>query len=64
MPLRDIIGCARCHGDGHKGLEFRELTHPMDLTDISPRAGVATEWATCTNGEPILFFVIEDGREV
>jgi hypothetical protein len=45
----DIHGCARCHGDGHPGLEFKPLTHPVP-SDL----GALTHWASCpTNGEPI-----------
>lgn len=46
----DLVGCARCHGDGHKGLKFAKLTHPVD-----DPTGEYTHWAPCpTNGEPIL----------
>lgn len=42
----DLVGCARCDGDGHPGLTFTKLTHPcLDFT----------HWAPCpTNGEPIM----------
>lgn len=50
--VQDIVGCARCHGDGHEGLTFKRLTHPVADPDGRP---IATHWATCpTTGEPIL----------
>lgn len=50
----DLNGCARCHGDGHKQLEFRRLTHPMVPLGAPPDKAL-THWALCpTNGEPIL----------
>jgi hypothetical protein len=52
----DLVGCARCLGDGHDGLEFRRLTHPIILN-----GGIeATRWATCpTTGEPILWATVK-----
>jgi hypothetical protein len=58
----DIVGCARCHGDGHKDLVFYKLTHPMVTND-----DVYSHWAECpTNGEPIMlaFAEIEPEGEV
>lgn len=50
----DLVGCARCHGDGHPGLRFEPLTFPVEMG--LPGAAVMTHWAPCpTNGEPILF---------
>jgi hypothetical protein len=50
----DIVGCARCHGEGHDGLRFRPLTHPLELDAEAP----LTHWAPCpANGEPILLRV-------
>jgi hypothetical protein len=47
----DLNGCARCHGNGHQGLIFQPLTHPIEM-DLTRRL---THWALCpTNGEPIL----------
>lgn len=47
----DLVGCARCHSDGHLQLVFRALTYPVveeDGTEL-------THWAPCpNNGEPIL----------
>jgi len=49
--IKDLIGCARCHGEGHPGLQFRQFTHNAE----TPRGIVFTHWAPCpTNGEPIL----------
>jgi len=50
----DQIGCARCGGDGHPGMTFMPLAHPVELDD-----GTAfTHWAPCpTNGEPILLLI-------
>ncbi len=46
-----IVGCARCHGEGHEDVWWQPLTHPMSTsTDV-----LFTHWAPCpTNGEPIL----------
>lgn len=53
----DIIGCARCHGDGHKGLSFKPLTHPVTENDRT----LFTHWTTCpTTYEPILMSVDVD----
>lgn len=52
----DLVGCARCHGDGHKALTFQPLTYPLrpDREHEPP----LTHWAPCpTNGEPILMRV-------
>ncbi len=47
----DLVGCARCHGDGHPGIEFKLLTFPVEIESTT-----MTHWAPCpTNGEPILF---------
>lgn len=46
------VGCARCHGDGHPGITFQPLTHPLVLGLYE-----FTHWAPCpTNGEPILLW--------
>lgn len=46
-----IKGCARCHGDGHDGLMFERLEHPIVDDDGTTWAW----WAACpTNGQPIL----------
>lgn len=52
----DIVGCARCGGEGHKGLLFKPLTNPIIVyTGIRHGHVTATQWAPCpTNGEPIL----------
>ena len=45
-----IVGCARCHGDGHENLWWEPLTHPVIAGSFT-----ATRWAACpTNGQPIL----------
>lgn len=52
--ILNITGCARCHGDGHKGLVFERLLHPVE---VDPPL---THWATCpTTGEPILMAIVE-----
>lgn len=46
----DLNGCARCHGDGHPGLTFTPLIHPLQIAGET-----LTHWAPCpANGEPIL----------
>ncbi len=51
----DLVGCARCRGDGHPGLEFLPLAYPVELEGDEPDL---THWAPCpTNGEPILLRV-------
>lgn len=54
----DMQGCARCHGDGHPGIEFRKFNEPCEI----PGLGIgATHWATCpTTGEPILFLALPE----
>lgn len=48
----NIVGCARCGGDGHEGLTFSPLDHPVELADGTP---ALTHWCPCpTNGQPIL----------
>ena len=45
-----IVGCARCHGDGHEDVFWMPLTHPLEAGGVR-----FTHWAPCpTNGEPIL----------
>lgn len=49
--IRDINGCARCHGLGHVQLPFYYLTYPIKIG----RGRWATEYATCPKTkEPIL----------
>lgn len=44
----DLVGCARCEGDGHKALEFKSFTIPVE--------DYWTHWAMCpTVDEPILY---------
>lgn len=47
----DQKGCARCDGEGHRGMVFKRLTHPVERNgEIT-----YTHWAPCpANGEPIL----------
>jgi hypothetical protein len=55
----DVVGCARCWGDGHKQLEFHRLTHPLVINDVE-----LSHWAPCpTNGEPILLAFVEKPAE-
>jgi hypothetical protein len=53
----DLVGCARCHGEGHPRLVFMPLEFPIEI----PGSGrVFTHWAPCpANGEPILFTAVE-----
>lgn len=46
----DLIGCARCDGNGHDGLLFLPLIRPIPHPD-----GDLTHWAPCPiTGEPIV----------
>jgi hypothetical protein len=50
----DVEGCARCHGDGHPGLTFQRMEHPVVL-----EGHVYPYFALCpTRGEPILMTYI------
>lgn len=52
----DLNGCERCHGDGHPGITFTPLTHPVEIGDTK-----ITHWTPCpTNGEPILLATIQE----
>ena len=58
-----IIGCARCHGDGHEDLVFTKFTHPVERYDVEFDTFeiVATHWAMCpTVNEPIMMTFFED----
>ena len=61
MNLRiDVNGCARCHGNGHKGLLFFELTFPV----VDADGTTWTHWAPCPkNGEPVLMLETDVGSE-
>ena len=51
----DLVGCARCGGDGHPDLLFHPYTHPVECEEIE-----FTHWAICpTLKEPILFATVE-----
>lgn len=54
VPLRvDLVGCARCHGPGHHGLDFVKLRRPIEAQGCEDED--LTHWALCPNtGEPIL----------
>lgn len=56
-----IVGCARCHGDGHADLRFESLDHPVEAgMDKEGDLIVFEWWAPCpTNGQPILLAVKE-----
>lgn len=57
--ILDLIGCARCHGDGHERLVFKELTHPVTFPGVD--GVVATHWALCpTTNEPILWGKVDE----
>jgi hypothetical protein len=46
-----LVGCARCHGDGHANLMFMRLRHPVEQ-EGGPDL---THWSFCPEtGEPIL----------
>lgn len=52
-----IKGCARCRGEGHKALIFREFKYPAGQDSGPP----LTHWALCpTTGEPILMALSPD----
>jgi len=56
----DLIGCARCHGEGHENITWQPLTFPVPDTDGTEW----THWAPCpTNGEPILMRIQQVDRE-
>ena len=62
----DLVGCARCHGEGHRQLIFERLTYPIQAWDEQLKRVVqVTHWALCpTNDEPILMaFVKKEGGE-
>lgn len=52
----DLVGCARCRGDGHSALTFEPLAYPVEC-----EGGASfTHWAACpTNGQPILMAMTE-----
>lgn len=51
ITLTRLVGCARCHGEGHDDITFKPLKHPVSQ-DGKVRY---THWAPCpTTGEPIL----------
>lgn len=59
--VTDLVGCARCHGDGHERLTFALLDHPVPADDGSEPY---THWATCpSNGQPILMRSIKVERD-
>lgn len=53
----DLVGCARCEGEGHLRLLFQPFgLPPDDLASSEFPEGRITHWALCpTTGEPILF---------
>jgi hypothetical protein len=55
----ELIGCARCHGEGHERLEFRKLGYPVVAGDLE-----LNYWATCpTTGEPLLWASPQEEEE-
>lgn len=61
--VTDLVGCARCHGDGHERLTFRKLTRPVEA-EPGIRAYTFTHWATCpATGEPILMSFFSKGDQ-
>jgi hypothetical protein len=53
----DLVGCARCRGEGHPRIVFMPLEFPIEIPDS---IRVFTHWAPCpANGEPILFTTVE-----
>lgn len=56
-----IVGCARCHGEGHKDLVFTRFSYPLTS---SKGALIATHWASCpTNGEPVMLAYMRKSRD-
>lgn len=54
--VTDLVGCARCHGDGHESIAFTPLAHPVETDGVV----TATHWAPCpTTHEPILMVFTE-----
>lgn len=65
--VEHLVGCARCHGDGHDLLWFRKLRYPAEVKAANDTVDdvVFSHWATCpTTGEPILMAWIDlvDGK--
>lgn len=55
----DVVGCARCRGDGHEGLTFAALDNPVEIEGKDGMI-VLTHWTPCpTNGQPILLAFVE-----
>lgn len=55
-----INGCARCDGEGHKDLVFREFVHPIEIAGEAP----FTHFAFCPlRGEPIMLQTKSDPPE-
>lgn len=54
----DLVGCARCDGDGHRNLTFKKFMLPAGEDDEW------THWATCPmTGEPILMGFFDEDDE-
>ena len=50
--IMDLIGCARCEGEGHEQIAFQPFTRPVE--------DYWTHWAMCPAlHEPILFCTIK-----
>ncbi len=57
MKIKWLEGCARCKGEGHAGLDFKEFTHPF-VIEVDPETEWS-HWAMCpTVNEPILMAVV------
>lgn len=51
--VQDQVGCARCDGDGHPGMEYLKLQRPIVVGEYE-----FSHWAPCpTTGEPILLLI-------
>lgn len=49
--VTDLVGCARCEGEGHNGITFEPLLRPVEFDGVL----VATHWALCPlTREPIM----------
>lgn len=54
--VTDLVGCARCLGDGHENLSFERLMQPVTFDGVL----VATHWALCPlTWEPIMMLLAE-----
>lgn len=63
--VTNLIGCARCHGEGHDDVAFERLRFPITVLDDEGEPARATHWAMCpTLSEPILMAVVQRDEAV